>query len=124
MVTAEIIGEKLVVTMHGSDVIWSCMKQLEIPLSHIKDIRVDERPSFPKDGFVWRMGGTALPGLIIAGHYLCAGKWYFWNVKSGHPAVVIDIQGQKFSQIVLSIENPTSFAKELKSEIASGAVAV
>ena len=64
-----------------------------------------------------RMGGTWLPGVIRAGHYVCTGKWYFWCVHNTKRQVVIELRDEHFSEIVIEVANPDALVAEIRSQI-------
>src|SRR5690242_18028188 len=65
--------------VEGADKLWALRSRLEIPLAHIRGVRVD-----PEVARGWwhgiRMPGTQLPGVITAGTFYQHGKRVFWDV--------------------------------------------
>lgn len=53
-----------------------------------------------------RMPGTAVPGLIAAGTYVADGQRTFAVVHRHAPAVVLDLTGEEFDRIVVTVDNP------------------
>jgi hypothetical protein len=54
----------------------------------------------------WRMPGTSVPGLITAGTYVEAGKREFWDITRGQDAVVIDLENEEYTRLVVEASNP------------------
>lgn len=53
-----------------------------------------------------RMPGTAVPGLIDAGTFLSDGQRTFAVVHGHAPAVVLDLAGEAFDRIVVTVNDP------------------
>lgn len=54
----------------------------------------------------WRMPGTSIPGLITAGTYVEAGKREFWDVTKGENAVVLDLENEEYTRLVVEAIDP------------------
>ena len=61
------------IDVSGWDRIWTLSSGRIIPIEDIVSAEVLERAD-AVHGIRWRLAGTHLPGSIIAGHFLCAGK--------------------------------------------------
>src|SRR5438445_1274362 len=76
----------LVVVVRGWSRLWAFKKQLRVPLSQIRTVRWDTAVA---SGWwkSWRMLGTHIPGVIIAGTFFRGGRREFWDVRDGSKAV-------------------------------------
>jgi hypothetical protein len=57
----------------GLDQLWSLSRGRVIPMDEIVAAEVLTRAD-AVHGIRWRLAGTHLPGSVIAGHFMCAGK--------------------------------------------------
>ena len=115
MIKHEIIGNKLHLYVQGMDKVWAFKSKFCIPLNHITSIRVDSDiiKSGP-GGF--RMPGTAIPNVITAGTYYVNGKRVFWDIHRPDKAVVLSLTNEKYSELVIEVENPELFVKAIISQ--------
>ncbi len=54
----------------------------------------------------WRMPGTSIPGLVTAGTYIEDGRREFWDVTRGQDAVVVDLENEEYTRLVVEASNP------------------
>ena len=83
-------------------------KHISVPVSHIKSIEIKSGTDKPVPRTNWktlRLGGTYWPGKITAGTYwsLETKEWSFWNIRKGERVVVIELEGEKYSRLVLEV---------------------
>ena len=72
-VHAEVTEQAFEVRLSGWDMIWSLSRRVSIPFDEITSARVVPRRDAVKR-LRWRLGGTAVPGLVTAGHYSIRGE--------------------------------------------------
>jgi hypothetical protein len=60
-----------------------------------------------------RMPGTGLPGVIMVGTWHDQGKITFVACHGRRPAVVLELAGQRYDRIVVTVENPDEIAASL-----------
>jgi hypothetical protein len=116
MVKPEIIDNILHLHVEGADKIWAFKSQLSISLEHITSIRVDEE-IVKKFFHGLKVQGTAIPYVITAGTYYQDGKRVFWDIHHPKKAVVIALNHEKYNELVIEVENPESFMKEVQGKI-------
>ena len=114
MTKVSITGGKLIIDVQGLHKIWALKSRLEIPVEHISSVRggADERVK----GI--RLPGTSIPGLITAGtYYEPGGKRVFWDVHHPEKAIVIDLHDERYSQLVVEVDDPEGAVKLIQSAL-------
>jgi hypothetical protein len=112
----EITNDALIVHVEGLDRLWALRSRLEIPLQHVLGAEVD-----PERATNWWQGvrimGTALPGVIRAGTFLQHGEWVFWDVHDPALTVVIALQDEHYTQLVLQVADPPAVAAAINRAV-------
>jgi hypothetical protein len=112
-IRANVNGNNLEIRLSGLSVLWTLKKTLSFPLKNVVGATYDPKAvSLPK-GF--RSPGLHIPRIQTAGSYSVNGERHFWHVSSGKNTVVIRLQDEKYSQLVIEVAN----AEELISKINS-----
>ncbi len=109
MTSVETTHDRLILTVHGFDVILALKHRLEIPLAHVLGAEVgvsDEVRERLRHSL--RLPGTHLPGIITAGSYAEHGRWMFWDIHHGDSAITIRIAHEKYDRVVVDVEDPAS----------------
>lgn len=105
MVEISVREETLHLEVEGLDRLWALKSQLEVPLSNIRDVRFD-----PQIAHGWwkgfRMPGTHLPGVIIAGTFYHHGKRIFWDVHHPDKTIVIELIDDRFDELIVEVADP------------------
>ena len=116
MVDLAIAEGKLTLHVRGADRLWAFKSSLEIPLVHITGVRAD-----PEAARGWyhgiKMPGTNLPGVITAGTFYQDGKRVFWDVHHPEKTIVIDLADERYSQLVVEVDDPEGAVKLLESAL-------
>ncbi|MFO0658703.1 MAG: hypothetical protein U0165_02560 [Polyangiaceae bacterium] len=120
MTKVEIVGDKLVLTVNGIDVVLAFKKHLEVPFSSITGVELGiaaEAQSKLDDSI--RLPGAYMPGIAIAGSYLEHGKWMFWNIHKGANAVSIKLNHEKYEYLVVEVEDPKATVALISSKLSN-----
>ena len=105
MVEITVVGEKAVFEVEGWDKLWSLRSRLEIPLAHIKGVRVDPKPAMGWfDGL--KLGGTAIPHIFKAGTFYQQGDLVFWDVRNPDKTIVVELDHERFAKLIIEVDNP------------------
>lgn len=104
MVKVEREGDKVVFQVVGLHRMWALKSRLEIPAANIRGARRDPKAVHGWKG--WKAPGTYLPGLITAGTFYHEGRRIFWDVCDAERAVVVDLEDDKYQQLVIEVEDP------------------
>jgi hypothetical protein len=86
---------------------------IEAPLSACTAVRVAPEPSRELRGI--RSPGTGWPGLIALGHRRASGVHDFAAVYRNRPAVVVELEGQRFDRLVVSCDDPEAVAAAIST---------
>lgn len=105
MVDVQIVGDRVVVRVEGSDKFWALRSQLEIPLAHITDVQID-----PDQASGWwhglRLMGTNLPGVLAAGTFLSRDGLVFWDVHDPHKTVIVSLAHEHYKKLIIETADP------------------
>lgn len=118
MVTLEIEGDHLRITMQGHHKLWAMKSTLSLPLRDIRDVRVD-----PERAKRWwkgvRFPGTEVPGLYAAGtFYESDMRPDFWSVRKPEQAIVIQCATDAdYDEIIVEVEDPSAEIARLRNAI-------
>ena len=105
MVELSIDQGDLLVEVRGWSRLWTFKRQLQLPLSNIKAVRWD--PAVAKGWWKgWRVPGTHIPGVIVAGTFYRRGGRDFWDVRNGSKAVTIELEGSTYRRLVVDVVDP------------------
>jgi hypothetical protein len=112
----EIATDALIVHVRGMDRLWALRSRLEIPLAHVLTAEAD-----PELARGWwrgiRSGGTQVPGVITAGTFHREGERVFWDVHDPEKTVVIRLKDERYSRLVIEVEDPTSTAAAIRERL-------
>ncbi|MDR3642863.1 MAG: PH domain-containing protein [Candidatus Doudnabacteria bacterium] len=116
MIKTEIKDNILHLYVEGADKIWAFKSQLSIPLKHITGIRLDEEIV----NKWWRglkLPGVNIPYVITAGTFYHDGKRIFWDIHHPKQAIILSLADEKYSELVIEVENPEMFMQEIQQAI-------
>ncbi len=98
----------------GLHKLWTLRSRVTVPRSAIRMVR--RAPAGIVEGWWkgWRIPGTHVPGLIVAGSYRFEGEWHFWDVcRPGNRAVEIRLSGTRYARIVVDVDDPDEVVRRL-----------
>ncbi|AUY48856.1 hypothetical protein [Streptomyces sp. CB01881] len=104
MANVSVTDGTLVVEIAGLDRLWAIKSRIEIPLANVRGATLD--PGILREPKGIRVGGTHFPGLITAGTFRSGGEWVFWDVKNPAKAVVIELADERYSRLVIEVDDP------------------
>ena len=64
-----------------------------------------------------RAPGTNIPGVITAGTFYQEGEKVFWDVHDPHKTVVIQLRDEKYSRLVVEVEDPSTTAQAIQERL-------
>ncbi len=112
MTLIDVTADHLVVTMQGMDRVWSLRSRITVPLAHVRGATAD--PGITRESAGFRAPGTHLPGAITAGTYRKDGERTFWNLRHRQEAVVVELTGERFSRLVLGVDDARATADRIE----------
>lgn len=106
MVDLRVHDDTLEVEIRGLHKVWALKSRLRVPLAAIAGVR--RAPPDATSGWWkgWRVPGTHLPGVIVAGTYYKDGEKHFWDVRNPERAVEIDLVGSEWDRLYLEVDDP------------------
>ncbi len=122
MTEVELSETALHVHVQGIDKVLALRSHLEIPLTHVLGAAPLDAQIQAKLRGSLRLPGTYLPGVIVAGSYYqwSNHEWMFWDVVHPEQALVILLDHEKFTRLVIEVADPASTIAAVESAI-SGA---
>ena len=97
----------LVVEPQGFDKLWSFTSRLSIPWSHVRGATHD--PGMKAEPKGWRGPGLRR-GSKLSGTFHADGQRQFWNISGYENTVVVELVDERFSRLVLSLDDPAQQA--------------
>ncbi len=107
-------GGKVVVRPRGVWKLLALSGGLEIPLRHVSGCVVDPDPALSLP-VTLRVGGTGLPGRIRAGYMVGQGGRSWWAYRFDGAAVVIELDGNALSYLVVDVDDPDATVRLVRS---------
>jgi hypothetical protein len=124
MTKVDIEGDRLVARIQGLDKVLALTSELSNPLAHVKGAAV----SPPDVRRRWRnplrahVPGTDMPYLVMAGSFLFLdGEHAFWDVHDPDRTVVIELDHERFANLVLEVDDPQGTAAAINAAVAGRA---
>lgn len=112
MVELETEGDHFIFKVKGLHQLWALRRRIEVPRSQVRAVRID-----PEAARGWwkglRLGGTHLPGVIIAGTFYFRGLWIFFDVRNPERAVVVELEGHRYDRLVVEPAEPEVMVREI-----------
>ncbi len=115
MVTIQVEGDTLALEVQGMDKLWAFKSRLEIPLKHIRAVRVDAALAGHPEG--WRELGTCVPGVLTAGTLRSCGKRIFWDVRDPEKAIVLDLKDDRYEQLIVEVEDANATVRQIEAAL-------
>ncbi len=118
MINPTIKDDLLHLEVEGSDKLWSLKGHLDIPLVHIKGVRLDSNIAKEQYHGI-KLGGARIPNVIKAGTFFEDGTKVFWDVHKPELAVAIELNDEKYSELIIEVSQPEQFVLELSEKLKS-----
>jgi hypothetical protein len=121
MTKVEVQDDRLVAHVQGLDQVLALKSELTIPLAHVKSATA----SPPEVRRRWRnplrahVPGTDMPYVVMAGTFVFLdGEHAFWDVHDPDRTVVIELDHERFANLVLEVEDPQATADAINAALA------
>lgn len=108
MTTITITDETVDIELTGAEKMWSLHGDLRIPRSQIRAVEALDEPLTATRGL--RAPGLALPGRVKMGTWRAKGGRQFVIARRGVPGVRLHLEGNRYDQIILSVNDEASRA--------------
>ena len=117
MIDVTIQEGRAIFEVEGWDKLWALKSRLEIPLDHVKGVRVDDEAA---KGW-WhgvKLGGSDLPGVITAGTFYRKGRLVFYDTHKPEHTIVVDLDHENYDTLILQVRDPALAVKTISNAIA------
>ncbi len=102
-------NDALEIRFQGVERVWALRSWIVIPRSYIKSI--DWHPKYVSQNVVWRIAGTAAPGILYAGYFRGQGYSQFLYIKKPRRVLklkaknILEVQTKnfRFGKLLLSV---------------------
>ena len=121
MVNVTLRGDVAIFEPRGWSKLWALKERVTVPLSAVRAVR--RAPAGVGRGWWkgWRLPGTHLPGVVVAGSYYEDGAWTFWDVRgTGDRAIEVDLEGERYRRLLVDVSDPDAEVARLGAAIARG----
>lgn len=115
MVEIKVEGDKAIFEVKGWDKLWAFRSSLQIPLTHIRDVYPDSDIAI---GWLdsLRLAGTSIP-FLRAGTFYQQGELVFWDVHNAANTLVVVLEHEFFSKLIIEVADPIDTTAMLKNSI-------
>jgi len=110
MVRFALQGSTVTMEVLDVDKLLALKSRIQFSQCNIRDIRLPEEGLCPPR---IRYPGTSIPG-FAAGTYLGDGRKEFWDTVYGENAIVIELENEEYTRIVVDVENPEGIIDGLR----------
>ena len=114
MNTITITDAKLLVEPMGLDKLWTLKSVLSISLDNVQGATYDPGATADPKGI--RHPGLHLPGKW-SGTFTHDGETSFWNVSGHDKTIVIQLKGEHYERLYLSVNDPRAVTDEINSAL-------
>jgi hypothetical protein len=94
------------VDVRGLHRLLALRRKLEFPLSAVRSARRLTPSELGGWWKGWRMPGTHVPGVLVAGTYYREGQRHFWDVRHAEQAIAIELEGARYDRLFVEVEDP------------------
>ncbi|MCA9767146.1 MAG: hypothetical protein KC455_12105 [Carnobacterium sp.] len=107
-------NNQLIVVPQGLDKVWSFKNKLEFPMKNVMGATIDPTILNVKKGF--RGPGLEIPNKW-SGTWTHNGEKDFWNVTRKETPVVIQLKNEKFSRLILGLDDANEWVDKINNAI-------
>src|SRR5438552_18523520 len=119
MVRVSVVGDRVHFDVEGWDKLWALKSHLDVPIAHIRAVRVD-----PDAATGWwhglRLPGTQIPGVITAGTFYQSAGAVFYDVHDLGRTIVRELDHEHYKRLVSEGGDPRANATQLQATRAPG----
>ena len=112
----DLLDDVLAVRYSGLDAAVTLTGEVRIPYTSIGSISI--RLTDPPGALALKIGLSTPPfGKTQRGRFREHGRWSFLDVDDRERAVVLDLTGHKYRRVVLTVDDPESFVRQLRERV-------
>jgi hypothetical protein len=117
VVQISICGDRVRFEVEGWDKLWAFKSQLEIPLAHVRSVRID-----PEAARGWwhglRLPGTQIPGILTAGTFYQRDGAVFYDVHHPERTIVLELEHEHYKRLVVEVADPAAAVANIEGALA------
>ena len=115
MPTIHIDARELRVELSTAEQIWGLHRSLSIPAENIVGAQpLEKRWWF---GLGWRIPGSMIPGVVIAGTYIQRGDKAFVSWMRGTEPLQINLTGHKYTRVIVGVKDAKGHADAINAAL-------
>lgn len=106
MVELTLRDDALVVEVLGWHRLWALRRRVEVPIAAIRAVRRLPPDAIDAWWLGWRVPGTHLPGVIVAGTFYRGGERHFWDVSAPARGLELELDGARYDRLFVEVADP------------------
>ena len=119
MVNLRIDGENAVFEVLGWHQMWALRSRVTVRLKNVYSVR--PHPTLKLGWWVgWRVPGTHIPGILIAGKFYHNGEKHFWDVSNPRNAIEVVLVNEEFDRLFVEVADPAETVARLEAALHPG----
>ena len=103
MVTITRNNDEFIFEVKGMHKLWSFKSQITIPSSHIVSAYQDKDELKGWKG--WRLPGTFIPFMIIAGTFYKDHEKDFWDSTDKSKCIIVELKDEQYNKLIIEVED-------------------
>lgn len=104
----------LLIRVLGLHKLWAFKTEFTVPLASLRRVRRMKPSEITGIWKGWRLPGTHLPGLLVAGSYYSRGERHFWDVRDTSHAVAIELCDGPYDRLFIEVRDPEGAIEDLR----------
>ena len=118
MVQISIEGDRVHFDVEGLDKLWALRSRLDIPLAHVRAIKID--PEAARG--LWhglRLMGSNIPGVLTVGTFYQHGEIVFYDVHDPERTIVLELDHERYKRLIVEVEDPQAALSAIEQALKS-----
>jgi hypothetical protein len=111
MATVQLTPTTLTVHLTLGEKIGGLLRDLEVPLSAVRNVDVVDRPLSDLRGL--RAPGLGLPGVRAIGTWRHRGERTYVSIRRGQPAIRVRLEGERYDTLLVGADDAARLAAAL-----------
>jgi hypothetical protein len=115
MVEIHADGDRVEVEVRGWHQVWAMKRRIAFPRTAVRGARRLPADALRGAWKGWRVPGTHLPGIIVAGTFYKDGERQFWDVRHADRGIEIELAGQPYDRLFVEVADPDAALRALRA---------
>jgi hypothetical protein len=87
----------------GMHKLWSFKSEITIPAGHITAAYQNTKSLTEWEG--WRMPGTFIPSVIVAGTFYKDHEKDFWDTTNINKCIIVELKDEQYNKLIIEVED-------------------